>query len=145
MSIKYGKLLRLAKFLDTLKDEEFEFSDIVSKFDNKNHCGSVCCAVGWTPKLFPKEIEWAKNANLCNFPLKMEGQGVTYRFAAQQLFGISHEDATRLFSPNNWLELGWQKLLPKNLDLGEFATARAVATNIRMFVKWHKSLEAKKK
>lgn len=49
-------IINLEKILEkikTLKEEEFDFSDYVSRC-NKKKCGTVCCVVGWFPKWFPK-------------------------------------------------------------------------------------------
>lgn len=51
------RLLRVARFLDKLPEEKFDFSKVVSHRD-ENCCGTVCCAVGWMPKIDPKNWFW---------------------------------------------------------------------------------------
>lgn len=43
--------------LKTLKEEEFDYSEFVTKF--KNGCGTVCCAWGWMPRFVPEAgVKW---------------------------------------------------------------------------------------
>lgn len=56
MSIGDVRLLKLADFLDTLEPEKFNINSFVATMDRG--CGSVCCALGWCPKVFPDDWVW---------------------------------------------------------------------------------------
>lgn len=96
------RLLKLADFLDTLEESKFDFSKVVSKHDNE--CGTVCCAMGWTPHVFPEEVEWDPFRRYSGV-----SWGVTtntdpdgyenYISVAMKLFDISEEHAEGLFTP----------------------------------------------
>jgi hypothetical protein len=49
MNIK--RLESALKKFKTIKEEEFNFEDFVSK--TENGCGTICCLAGWMPKLIP--------------------------------------------------------------------------------------------
>ncbi len=49
---------KLAKFLRKLPPEKFNYNQIVTNWDSKRNCGTVCCAAGWCPVLFPKNFIW---------------------------------------------------------------------------------------
>lgn len=53
-----ARLLKLASFLQKLKPEKFDIDRVVEEWDEKKHCGTVCCAAGWTPAVFPRLVEW---------------------------------------------------------------------------------------
>jgi hypothetical protein len=47
----FEKLTRWADFLEKLPPEKFNINNWVSK--HENGCGTVCCAAGWLPVVFP--------------------------------------------------------------------------------------------
>ncbi len=52
------RLIHLRANIDTLKEEEFNYSQFVTKFDKKNNCGTVCCIAGHLPRWYPKQWKW---------------------------------------------------------------------------------------
>jgi hypothetical protein len=95
-----ARLVKLAEFLGDLKPEKFNFSNVVSSWDEKNHCGTVCCAIGYTPQLFPEEVEWV--ADIAPFWMDVEGKrsgAEGYVEVAAELFDIPPEHAHNLFTP----------------------------------------------
>ena len=54
---------KLLAFLKTLKREQFNYSRWVTEYDYANKCGTVCCAAGWLPQVFPKEWAWIIDPN----------------------------------------------------------------------------------
>ncbi len=135
------KLNKLADFLDNLEDSKFYFGSVVEDwvgFEKDYVCGSVCCAIGWTPKLFPDEVKWAPGA-VDN--LSYEGNSdLDYSDVAARLFNIAVSDADTLFSPNRtphdpegWIEWGIRVL-------DEAATPKEVAENIRYFIEMKEHL-----
>lgn len=53
------RLLKLADFLEELPPEKFNFFEVVSSGEHNGHtCATVACAIGWTPKVFPRLVKW---------------------------------------------------------------------------------------
>jgi hypothetical protein len=45
--------------LKNLSEDYFCYEKFISKFDNKNQCGTICCVAGWYPKWFPHAgLKW---------------------------------------------------------------------------------------
>ena len=108
------RFLKLASFLEKLRKNKFYYGTLVNKWDNKMECGSVCCAIGWLPAVFPSLWSWA-NGTLGT------GEGL------REFFGINHTQECGLFLPNH------QHLIGETM-LGHDATAKEVAAMIRRFV-----------
>lgn len=58
-----AKLNKWADFLETLEPEQFEMDSWVTEFDPSKTCGTVCCAGGWLPAIFPETKAFWKNQN----------------------------------------------------------------------------------
>lgn len=111
------RLLELAAFLDTLPREKFDFRKWVSKTDSKG-CGTVCCAVGWTPHVFPELASYHNDCVLvCD---QSAGPG------AMELFAMSSDEVLKVFFARNSRE--------RNSGLPQSATPARVAEHIRKFV-----------
>lgn len=55
------RIEKLADFLYDLTSERFKISDWVASWrveDDGRTCGTVCCAIGWCPEVFPEDWEW---------------------------------------------------------------------------------------
>lgn len=172
--IKYDRLEELASFLTKMSAKKFNFNQVVTdakevRIGSKQEvCGSICCAVGWTPRLWPSEVQWQKTSfnygpQFVLVFLTDEGLEQTQDYAdvAHKIFNISFSDACDLFSPTSDLyeddcgsgreikihRIAWEKYLPNNLtskSLHSKAHPRTVAASIRAFIKWKKA-ETKKK
>lgn len=106
------RLLKLAAFLARLPRQKFSYNFCVKERD-KNGCGTVGCAIGWTPKVFPRLVSWH------NKSLNAWG----YTSIAKHLFGLNTDQIDHLFTPGI------------NNPLGDRATPRMVSAHIRRFVK----------
>jgi len=100
-------LERLKKTIDlskTLKDEEFDYSQLVSKF-NENNCGTVCCIAGHYPNWGIGEFyyhfydEYTEYAELI---LRHEGLGADIQSALIEYHGLSGELISALFYGRNF-------------------------------------------
>lgn len=130
------RLLKLADFLQTLPRQKFDFSQIAHQGEKpmmqalkarKESCGSVACAIGWMPAVWPKLLLWAPNSpNSCELSVLMRGDntGDTNFDIAQRFFNIDYDESMALFYP------GWRVNTP---DYN--ATPEQVAAHIRRFVK----------
>jgi hypothetical protein len=121
--------LKLADFLDNLSPAKFDLSCIVHVDDRNNQqltksyafkegaCGSVGCAIGWCPVVFPRSCKYHKNM----YVVSKEDQSIMdFEFAIEH-FGISMAQAKYLFMPDAYHR---SKRGPKS-----------VASRIRNFVK----------
>lgn len=53
-----ARLRKLAAFIGNLKPRQLDLSVPIREAD-KDGCGTVCCAIGWTPAVFPSLIRWS--------------------------------------------------------------------------------------
>lgn len=125
------RLLKLARFLrERVPKEKFDFTVIMQQGENPplealklgaHKCGTVGCAIGWMPAVWPKQLEW--DTFQC-VVIRDDEQNIGADFrVAREWFRISDTDADYLFMPN------WGH------SVGRDATPKAVADHIRRFVK----------
>lgn len=128
------RLLKLADFLDKLPTQKFRF-DVFAIEDGKPmlealeageaNCGTVACAIGWMPAIFPRQIKWQpylhdKKYKDIVFKGREELDGAFE--TARVFFGIEERKTVyKLFDPV-WSELG------------HHATPKQVAQHIREFL-----------
>lgn len=104
MNIRFDKLQKLADFLRTLEDEQFYFGSVVADAD-EDGCGTVCCAMGWAPAVFPKETHWHCGELYWN---KSSNIMMCYDDIAAGLFNAPLCEMNALFSPNQQRDIdGW--------------------------------------
>lgn len=133
------RLLKLADFLDALPRQKFDFGTIAHQngkpmrealMAGKESCGTVACAVGWMPVVFPRGLKWdEKYAGSEEFPsvVLRQDPDVDNVLAAAAWFAISPYDADLLFVPGD-ADGGYSGL--KNE-----ATPKQVARHIRKWVR----------
>lgn len=114
------RLMKLAAFLSRLPPRKFNFKHVVAKED-ENGCGTVCCAMGWCPAVFPKDWEWAYQ----DVRLKRRATGYWSFHDALRYFVLTEDEADSLFMPGRRPQYGG----PVN------SKPKDVARNIRAFVK----------
>jgi len=133
------RLLKLADFLDSLSKQKFDFGCVANQYGKpmkealkagKHACGTVACAIGWTPAVFPRLVKWVnewtygddiKNATELTVQVKESGAN-SYIRVGEELFDLTWYESYNLFTPGV-------------LDAGENATPKQVAKQIRKFVK----------
>jgi len=121
--MKYKRMEKLADFLDKLPRRQFYFGDIIDTWDWKKGCGSVCCAIGWTPMVFPKFIKWTESKG----NVETE-KNYGYVRVAAETFGITPSHAKDLFTPGTQVNLNLNYL---NGD----STPKQVAKMLRKYMK----------
>lgn len=132
------RLLKLADFLEKLPKEKFDYGVVVcgdGTLPNKElTCGSVGCAIGWTPVALPKAAEYCgktKGYSQTYYDVRPKGavgRGWSHAQAGAEIFGIDRRDALALFTPGSQWRINEE-------DLGSDATPKQVAALIRRFVK----------
>lgn len=93
------RLNKLADFLDKLPSTQFNISTWVSRQDDEHKCGTVCCAIGWCPKVFPKQWKWSWY--FYPYPSPRADGEFPNRSAfdtASDFFGISNADSRSIFT-----------------------------------------------
>lgn len=116
------RLNRLAKFIESLPAKRFDLSEIVKRFDEEKTCGTVCCAIGWMPSVFPTKCKWMPSYNSLRV-VSTDGQSSDFAFASIH-FGLTGEECAYLFEPLAY---------PKHLQ-----GRKSVSSRIREFVKTQK-------
>ena len=123
------RLLKLCDFLEQLQRKDFNFNVVAER----RSCGTIACAVGWTPAVFPRLVKWSPNkrGNRINIVLAKRHGKSHYALVARSLFGLTSQDSLNLFTP-------WYDLYVGKTELGmltESATPKQVAKRIRKFVR----------
>lgn len=94
------RMLKLIDFLMKLEPEKFDFNDVVADWD-ENLCGTVCCAVGWFPEIFPNYAYYIESSVPGVAQISIDGVNEAYfANAAKEILGISVTVARLLFAPN---------------------------------------------
>ena len=148
-------LEKMACFLYTLGAKQFNFADVVYESGQDEHgetCGTICCAIGWTPAVFPELAHWVVPEQTGNLTVSADGETeIDYITLARQIFDISEVDARYMFTPNcgtsSPSEEAWFA------SIGEYdsayailysgATPKQLAKNIRIFINYTKQKETK--
>jgi hypothetical protein len=122
-----AKLRQLIEFIRELPDEQFDFSRIVKEVD-RHECGTVCCAAGWLPKVFPKDWAytkaWHAGQGAASVALK-ESEDVGVEDFLKSYFEAPEEDIDRIFfygygyleadsTREAWIENAEEYLLEQN-------------------------------
>lgn len=136
------RMLKLADFLDELPRQKFDFRVIFTQGTKPplealragaHRCGTVGCAIGWMPAVFPRDVKWSSWAD------RDVAQGVCLRSAAQEIdfeaaavfFGLDIKESEYLFSPNGSMMKSDEIIEHR---IGGAATPKQVAAHIRRFV-----------
>lgn len=152
MTIRYDRLEQLATFLYRLDDKAFCFASICEAHNaTEPECGTVACAIGWTPRVFPDLVGWVQVQDFCKGPSKWSVSALDAELApspndalmvgrvAQALFGFERGCPTE----SDWVEGLFVPAVYRPWDpndtLGFGATPSAVARNIRDFITWHQA------
>lgn len=101
-----NRLLKLADFLEKLPKKLFDI-DTVAQCDGpanealpealehpRRSCGSVACALGWSPACFPRQIEWSESDNV----VLKDGSSKNWWGTAEVFFGLTKEEVNYLFT-----------------------------------------------
>lgn len=118
--IRYDRLEKLAAFLDKLPKKRFDFNTMREERD----CGTVACAIGWMPEVFPRLVKAVHTDTTLFTALD--------RVSEVFGFGGAHHYAYALFYPD--AQRPWSRT-----KLTEKATAKQVAKSIRQFCEWRKN------
>jgi hypothetical protein len=120
------RLETIAKFLDILPPEKFDIGDFVT--ESKDGCGTVCCAIGWLPEIFPRNFKWresyAPGVVLTVRPIKDSGDLYT-ESSVHAFLGIDFANLQHLFYAG--CQFGRKRL---TLD----TTPQQLAAHIRKFI-----------
>jgi hypothetical protein len=108
-TVNIKNLDTLIDFLENLEPSKFDFSTVV------NECGTVCCAIGWTPKVFPDLVEYYKeDYGYGRSEIRIRSKTPEpwdtkygYKEIAVYLFEIDKSRSKRLFTPNQQDGVHW--------------------------------------
>lgn len=111
--VKTDRLLKLARFLKTVKPELFDLGIEVKGCDvdglkkQKSNCGSVACAIGWTPVVFPHRYKYRKYQGDNNIYLLIDVIGKSNKNKSNwkdilNFFSIKDDEVDYLFMPGSY-------------------------------------------
>jgi hypothetical protein len=132
-----AKLLKLAAYLDNLSPKKFNIGSWVRECDEtKNKCGTVACAFGWCPVIFPRSnVKWTKDKDWLGDIKYTNKNGTFYDMeAASEFFGIDYEYAKQIFMGTSYPEYH-QNGKDFYIKGSKGITPKRVARRIRHFVK----------
>lgn len=133
-----SRLLKLADYLDVLPEKQFDFSrvsDSTGEDESKDYsCGSVGCAVGHTPYIWPELVKF-NGLNLSLLNNSYEETFVNYLNVAMFLFDLDLDDSMFLFSPPGKKEGDGR--------LSSNATPKQVSDRIRQFIEQRKKNDSR--
>jgi len=89
MKVDKEKLSMVIKFLKELLPAHFYLGQV------RKECGTVCCAIGWFPSIFPDECRYSD----LHKHTPNEVNGVHYSKVVEDIIGIEKGLAKLLFSP----------------------------------------------
>ncbi len=132
------KIARLKKLADHLLNgklghENFDFSCFNDGDIDKNGCGTLGCAIGECPIVFPKHWHFEEN-NYMFEPHLIGSDRWSELDDACEFFGISDDAACHLFVPNDQDTYAFG-----GSELGRNATKEQVAANILSFINHFKN------
>lgn len=135
-----AKLLKLAAFLRALPPKLFDFGSIcklgakspLDAYAAGGGCGTTACALGWTPKVFPRAMKWdirsdMEDGDYISISLK-KSPSLDNFYAASRFFGVSHADVLYMFNPRTFKGDGAG-------GLAQDAPPKVVARRIEAFVR----------
>lgn len=117
-----ARLRKLIAFFRVLPRKRFRFSSV--RMEEK--CGSVCCAIGLTPEIFPKLVRSTEDRDV-----ELIGCQDYHNYinVGEELFGLSERASTCLFTPYH------QTNLHPDLDCcGNYAAPKQVAAMLEKFL-----------
>lgn len=117
------RLRKLIAFLRVLPRRRFNFGEVVH-----HNCKTTACAIGWTPKVFPRIVEWTKRDQVLRFRGKK--RATDFHIVAERIFGIESGTAMDLFAPH-MQDLVHRKLPICSMD----ATPKQVAAMLCAYIK----------
>lgn len=145
------RMMKLYAFLMALKPALFDFSTVCELGTNApskalevgGGCGTVACAMGWMPAVFPRMFKWigfynretitqaaVEAGEVADDAASIQSRisGLRDFSAVEVFFGLSYEDARFLFmpaSPSTWED---------GFHLPGTATPKEVAARLKWFV-----------
>ena len=101
MSTKFGKVQRkrmqkLIDFLWELKPGRFFFGNYIQHYIEGYGCGTVACALGWCPAVFPRHWGARRGVPAMEYFPVLKGKLSTFG-SAIEFFGLDAEEADALF------------------------------------------------
>ena len=125
--IQRKRLEKLIGFLKTLDNNKFNFYYVITRRNEKYNCGAVCCAIGWTPAIFPNLVKWGTSFS----KLKWKNERILrdYGDIACELFGIRERLSYPLFRPGGQFEVHG------DLEMNKGNSPKQVAKMLEKFLK----------
>lgn len=124
------RLSKLVGFLKDLPEEKFYFGRVIT--EHENNCGTVCCAIGWTPAIFPELVSWEEDEDTVGrLVLNFNGLKTLagFGYIASELFEMPESVSTFLFSQNSQ-----NHIHPSLEDLPADCTPLALANILEDFI-----------
>lgn len=86
------RLLELGDLLLKLRPRQWDYTHLVAETDARQRCGTVCCAAGWLPAVFPRSWVWVGGGEVGRLSVANRRHQSIHEW-----FGITYEVSTALF------------------------------------------------
>ncbi len=107
MKVIYRKRLqKLADFLKTVPRKQFDIERLVFGDPKKIGCGSIACAIGHCPIVFPKQWKF-----IGSYYVKLRSGGIFWDLDSEKFFGIAERDVVSIFTSQGYQP--YQNVTPK--------------------------------
>lgn len=135
------RIQKIIKFLRKLEPDKFYFPTVIKEHDSTSGtvCGTVCCAIGWFPKIFPDDFIWLPDYR----------GSITIKNKHCNLNGVFYDIAKYLEIPMGitMFLFSDQESTSRYTDLGclpEDATPNQVADRLERYLKYWRKYELQK-
>lgn len=118
------RLLKLAEKIKKIPTRQFDLGLIAKK----RECGTVCCAIGYCPIVFPRNFKYVDEYGDGELEVQLKGTNDVNFDAAEKFFGLTNDEAYFLFMPTKY-------------ETGARTPAKVVARRIENFANGVVSLE----
>lgn len=90
------RLLKLANFIKHVPQKKFDLGVIA---EDRGSCGTVCCAIGYCPVVFPRQFKYVRD-EYGQINVELKSTTAVDFDAARTFFGLTYNAADFLFMPS---------------------------------------------
>lgn len=114
-SLIIERLAEVVVMLKELENKQFDFNDYI--VDQKNGCGTVCCALGWMPRYMPQVgLRWIEEGGYITLGSTSSPGGTDIDKITAKYLGVSEFVVFGLFFAGQDLDLKLTKKGKENLE-----------------------------
>ena len=132
------RLKKMLKFLRELDESKFKYAAFVS--EHNDVCGTVCCALGWTPTIFKKSPwKWVPNPKYGKLILTYDNESSFIEYNAKDFFETNISEIHFMFYGYSTVN----EYIAKKTRYGRSCdvTLEQVCNRIDLVLNWDKAMK----